>query len=161
MSIFQVSVSEVLQALSNHFHPAGLRDLNSARRIITERFLLECDEIFVVCNIGRAVTDAGVESVFELARQARLSNVGIVCTRSDDIQADEARKDWTGPEADHVNRLMDAVATDRRDFARIEAELSELTELDDLSEGEKEEENDLNRQKRNAESVPITSCFTG
>lgn len=57
--------------------------MNLARRTITERFLLECDEIFVVCNIGRAVTDAGVESVFELARQANLSNVGVICTRSD------------------------------------------------------------------------------
>lgn len=61
----------------------GLRDLNSARRNITERYLLECDEIFAVCFIGRAITDAGVASVFELARQAKLSNVGIICTRSD------------------------------------------------------------------------------
>jgi hypothetical protein len=61
----------------------GLRDLNAARRSITERYLLECDEIFAVCNIGRATTDVGVSSVFELARQANLTNVGIVCTRSD------------------------------------------------------------------------------
>ena len=63
-------------------HP-GLRDLNSARRIITERYLLECDEIFAICNSGRAVTDEGVRDVFQLARRARLSNVGIICTRSD------------------------------------------------------------------------------
>ncbi len=47
------------------------------RRSITERYLLSCDEIFVVCNIGRAVTDVGVETVFELARQADLANIGI------------------------------------------------------------------------------------
>jgi hypothetical protein len=45
--------------------------------------LLKCDEIFAVCQIGRATTDAGVMSVFELARQAKLSNVGILCTKSD------------------------------------------------------------------------------
>ena len=45
--------------------------------------MLKCDEIFAVCQIGRATTDAGVMSVFELARQAKLSNVGIVCTKSD------------------------------------------------------------------------------
>lgn len=53
---------------------------------MTERFLRECHEIFVVCNIGRAVTDVGVEDVFKLAVQAKqedLRNVGIVCTRSD------------------------------------------------------------------------------
>lgn len=61
----------------------GLRDLNSARRIITERYLLECNEIFAICNIGRAATDEGVHQVFDLADRARLSNVGIVCTRSD------------------------------------------------------------------------------
>jgi hypothetical protein len=61
----------------------GLRDHNSARRNITERYIINCDEVFVVCNIGRALTDKGVEHVIKLARQARLSNVGIVCTRSD------------------------------------------------------------------------------
>lgn len=65
-----------------HLRP-GLHDLNSARRNITERYLLHCDEIFAVCNIGRAVTDAGVASVFELAKKAKLSNVGIICTKSD------------------------------------------------------------------------------
>lgn len=54
-----------------------------ARRIITERYLLQCDEIFAICNIGRAVTDKGVPEVLHLAKEARLSNVGIVCTRSD------------------------------------------------------------------------------
>lgn len=61
----------------------GLRDLNTARRDITERYLLTCDEIFAVCSIGRAVTDPGVASVIELAEQAELSKVGIVCTRSE------------------------------------------------------------------------------
>src|SRR6185437_12369388 len=61
----------------------GLRDLNSARQNITERYLRKCDEIFVVCPIGRAITDEGVLRVCELARQAKLSNVSIICTRSD------------------------------------------------------------------------------
>jgi len=29
------------------------------------------------------MTDASVVSIFDLARQARLSNVGIICTKSD------------------------------------------------------------------------------
>ncbi|KAF7549239.1 hypothetical protein G7Z17_g6514 [Cylindrodendrum hubeiense] len=114
----------------------GLRDMNVARRTITERFLLECDEIFVVCNIGRAVTDAGVEAVFELARQAKLSNVGIICTRSDDIQAEEAKKDWKGQKSRNIQRLIDAVAADMRDFDNIESELAEYVDEDDLSDNE-------------------------
>lgn len=47
------------------------------------RYLLRCDEIFAVCNIGRAATDEGVRDVFASARQARLSNVGIICTKAD------------------------------------------------------------------------------
>lgn len=61
----------------------GLRDLNSARLKITERYLLNCDEIFAVCYIGRATTDAGVMGVFDLAQRADLSNIGIICTKSD------------------------------------------------------------------------------
>ena len=36
-----------------------------------------------MCDIGRATTDASVMNVFEKARRASLSNVGIICTRSD------------------------------------------------------------------------------
>jgi hypothetical protein len=61
----------------------GLRDINSARRGITERYILNCDEIFAVCNIIRAITDEGVMAVIDLANKASLSNVGIICTRSD------------------------------------------------------------------------------
>jgi hypothetical protein len=61
----------------------GLHDANSARRHITERYIIKCDEIFAICNEGRAITDAGVVSVLDLASKARLSNVGIICTKSD------------------------------------------------------------------------------
>jgi hypothetical protein len=65
----------------------GLRDINSARRYITERYLIRCDEVFAICVEGRAITDAGVASVLDLAKKARLSNVGIICTRSDVSEA--------------------------------------------------------------------------
>ncbi|KAK0737786.1 hypothetical protein B0T18DRAFT_473660 [Schizothecium vesticola] len=69
--------------LSNTIDETGLRDSNSARRNITERYLLECDKIFAVCNTGRAVTDESVEEVFNRAKRAELSNVSIICTKSD------------------------------------------------------------------------------
>ena len=50
---------------------------------ITERYVLCCDEVFAICNIGRATTDAGVLEVVRLAQRAGLTNVGILCTKSD------------------------------------------------------------------------------
>ena len=63
--------------------PVGLGDLNAGRLRITENYLLRCHEIFAVCAIGRATTDDGVANVLELAKRASLSNVGIICTKSD------------------------------------------------------------------------------
>jgi hypothetical protein len=61
----------------------GLRDLNSARRNITKRYILECDEIFAVTEIFRAVTNESVKDVVDLAKRAELSNISIICTKSD------------------------------------------------------------------------------
>ncbi|KAK0644136.1 hypothetical protein B0T16DRAFT_438330 [Cercophora newfieldiana] len=119
----------------------GLRDLNSARRNITERYILECDEIFAVCFIGRAITDAGVASVFELARQAKLSNVGIICTRSDDINPTEACRDWRGARAKEIQRLLDA-SNDAKEQLRDLQE--QLEDLDDGSDSDSSENNTLN-----------------
>ncbi|KAK5663817.1 hypothetical protein OQA88_20 [Cercophora sp. LCS_1] len=130
----------------------GLRDLNSARRTITERYLLNCDEIFAVCSIGRATTDEGVMSVFGLARQARLSNVGIICTRSDDIRAEEAKKDWRGERATKIQELMDCVSAAERGLVEMRERVSELEGFgDDLLDGEEDEKirlyRDIERQR--------------
>ncbi|KAJ4328907.1 hypothetical protein N0V84_000695 [Fusarium piperis] len=114
----------------------GLRDLNSARRMITERYLLGCNEIFAICNIGRAVTDEGVHQVFELARRARLSN---------DIIAEEAIRDWRGQRAKAIEKLMDAIATDKRDASEVNEDLSDYQGLgdDDLTEEEINDQREL------------------
>ncbi|KZL72727.1 tat pathway signal sequence [Colletotrichum tofieldiae] len=125
----------------------GLRDLNSARRLITERYLLDCDEILSICNIGRATTDVGVESVFELARKAGLSNVGIVCTKSDDIRAEEAKKDWKGPRAARIQQLSDAVASTQGQIDEKSLELAELEDVE-LTDEDKDEELKLNHEAR-------------
>ncbi|GKT94358.1 tat pathway signal sequence [Colletotrichum tofieldiae] len=125
----------------------GLRDLNSARRLITERYLLDCDEILSICNIGRATTDVGVESVFELARKAGLSNVGIVCTKSDDIRAEEAKKDWKGPRAARIQQLSDAVASTQGQIDEKSLELAELEDVE-LTDEDKDEELKLNLTHR-------------
>ena len=57
--------------------------MNSAREVITERYLEECDEIFAICKIGRAATDQGVSNVIQLAQKMDLRNISIVCTRAE------------------------------------------------------------------------------
>ncbi|KAE9378390.1 hypothetical protein N431DRAFT_400024 [Stipitochalara longipes BDJ] len=114
----------------------GLRDLNSARQSITERHLLKCDEIFAVCCIGRATTDASVMSVFEIAARAELSNVGIVCTKSGDIRPDEAKRDWGGEKARAIQGHQDAIARDRRDLEDAEAEAEYWSEAEELDPAE-------------------------
>ncbi|KAF5678788.1 hypothetical protein FCIRC_6403 [Fusarium circinatum] len=116
----------------------GLRDLNSARRIITERYLLECNEIFAICNIGRAATDEGVHQVFDLADRARLSNVGIVCTRSDDIDPEESIRDWPGTRARHIEQLLEHIETSTKEIEELQADIEDLG-ASDLSEQERQE----------------------
>ncbi|KAI0128678.1 hypothetical protein BJ170DRAFT_594512 [Xylariales sp. AK1849] len=112
--------------------------------ILSKGFVLvdlpvQCDEIFAISNIGRATTDAGVQSVVELAKRADLSNVGIICTRSDDIRAEEAIKDWTGPKATRIEQLTDDVATKADELSEVREELAEYID-DDLTEEEREKE---------------------
>ncbi|KLO87985.1 Uncharacterized protein LW93_5151 [Fusarium fujikuroi] len=127
----------------------GLRDLNSARRNITERYLLECNEIFTICNIGRAATDEGVHQVFDLADRARLSNVGIVCTRSDDIDPEESIRDWPGRRARHIEQLLEHIETATKEIAELQAEIEDFG-ASDLSEQERQEFAECLEEQRQA-----------
>ncbi|KAK3367927.1 hypothetical protein B0H63DRAFT_490012 [Podospora didyma] len=132
----------------------GLRDLNSARRVITERHLLNCNEIFAICSIIRAITDEGVMAVFGLARQARLSNVGIICTRSDDIHANEAKLDWSDEVAMRILELMDSVEEAKRSLADMNERVTELEGFgDDLLDGEEAEKTELYRNRDKQRTV--------
>ncbi|KAH6842290.1 hypothetical protein B0I37DRAFT_381596 [Chaetomium sp. MPI-CAGE-AT-0009] len=110
----------------------GLRDLNSARRNITEQYLRQCDEICVVCSIGRATTDQGVQHLIDLARQAEWS-VSIICTQSDDIRADEAQRDWSGGLAREVQRLSGSVAEAEQQLAALTEQLEDLDDFEDMT----------------------------
>ncbi|KXX76645.1 Nuclear GTPase SLIP-GC [Madurella mycetomatis] len=117
----------------------GLRDLNAARRKITERYLLRCNEIFAVCCIDRATSDAGVMDVFELAQRAQLSNVGIICTKSDVIVAEEAARDREDHQATEIQALIESLNAAKRELSLDREHLEELNRLDDLSDEEEEE----------------------
>jgi hypothetical protein len=135
--------------------------------------LLECDEIFAVCYIGRATTDASVMSAFDRASHAKLSHVGIVCTNSDasyeisvpeteickltaiqSIEAQEAKNDWPD-KANTIERFLNDIATDKRDIETIEEELKVYEEDDDESdEKDPAEELELRRRSKSVKQVP-------
>jgi hypothetical protein len=143
----------------------GLRDINSARRHITERYIKECDEIFAVCKQDRATSNEGVKAVIELAKKANLSNVtvGIICTRSDEIQARDAELAWQGERARLIRERTAAIAAEKAvlEVLRVDIEDYEV-DWGDLNDDEKDECIRLRGQKRNAEygtnvAVPCVS----
>lgn len=110
----------------------GLRDLNSARRNITERYIRNCHEIFAVCNIGRATTDVGVKCVFDLARDARLKHVGIVCTKSDDIDPEEIKDDWGKEPGRKIRKLIKSLRSLEKELKDVDEELSSFDNLSNM-----------------------------
>ncbi|KAJ3573527.1 hypothetical protein NPX13_g4668 [Xylaria arbuscula] len=135
----------------------GLRDLNTARRNITERYLLKCNEIFVVASEGRATTDEGVKSVIELAKKARLSNVGIICTKSDEINPEEALKDWRGkPAAKEIQGMLDIIKRENAEKAELDEEMDDFKDigLEELDDNERREFTRLaSRQEANSQRL--------
>ncbi|EED13693.1 conserved hypothetical protein [Talaromyces stipitatus ATCC 10500] len=105
----------------------GLRDLNYARKNITERYVRQCDQIFAVAKIGRATTDAGVQEVFELACRASLLNIGVVCT-----QTNEAKDDWPAERA-RISRMEEDITRRREELASLEEDISDFSQQHRLS----------------------------
>ncbi|KAJ9136605.1 Ras GTPase family protein [Pleurostoma richardsiae] len=85
----------------------GLQDTNLARVRATQDYLMRCNNIFIVAKISRAITDQSLKtSLFTvLARQVPLEwdesaakslNVAVVCTKSEDINLETARREFCG-----------------------------------------------------------------
>ncbi|KAF2168763.1 hypothetical protein M409DRAFT_20780 [Zasmidium cellare ATCC 36951] len=122
----------------------GLNDLNSARRNVTERYLVdrECDDIFAVCRIGRATTDECVKQVFELGRRAGLPSIGIICTCSDDIRENEAARDSPRPRGSRIANLAkdrDNASAEVKDLYRDLGLDDDSTDDEDCSPERKED----------------------
>ncbi|KAL1845937.1 hypothetical protein Daus18300_014397 [Diaporthe australafricana] len=137
----------------------GLRDLNSARRNITERYLLECHEIFAVCSIGRATTDVAVKSVFDLALEARLRHVGIVCTRSDDIDPEEIKNDWGVEHGRRIKKLKKLLIAVQRELQETEEELNTFSGLPFMEVETQQELRQVLNAKKNLEKYQKVKLF--
>ncbi|KAG7103547.1 hypothetical protein HYQ46_011563 [Verticillium longisporum] len=113
-----------------------------------QRYLVEeCDEILAVCHIGRATTDAGVVSIIDLATQAKLTNIGIVCTNSENIIAEETKRERPDL-ADAIQQLIDNIADLKSDIDEANDAADEYDNIDDLSDSDRRQERELRQTVR-------------
>lgn len=112
-------------------------------------------------NIIRAITDEGVMAVIDLADKAALSNVRIVCTRSDDIEAGEAKRGWNDSLAQAVTVLQERLTEATRNLEELEEEINDYNKIDpdELLDEEKTEYMRLQRRASNAKSVKVQREF--
>ncbi|KAJ5494558.1 hypothetical protein N7463_010645 [Penicillium fimorum] len=97
----------------------GLSDLNFARVRATERYLVHnCDEIFVVADIGRACTNASIQDVIRRCRENQPRHV--ILSKSEVISPEESGRENT-PDALEIRRMNKAIQAIRKQI--------ELTEL--------------------------------
>lgn len=137
----------------------GLRDLNSARRAITERYVRQCHQILVVAKIDRAITDQSVKEIFELAGRVDLSKVDIVCTRSEDIQPREARHDWPANRAE-IEKLQRKFDKATKDVEDLKEELEDFeSDPIDLNREDEQLLRGLQRDYRKAENARAAYDF--
>ncbi len=64
----------------------GFRDINLARVRRAEQYLVQCDDVFVVANINRVVTDQSVKKFVQSSlypKQGISKNICVVCTHAD------------------------------------------------------------------------------
>ncbi|KAH0543399.1 hypothetical protein FGG08_002257 [Glutinoglossum americanum] len=82
----------------------GFHDTNLARVTAARKYLDNCDEIFIVAGIARAITDSKVKSCLQAllkdqigigweSHAKQVSNIAIICTHAEDIELDTARDD--------------------------------------------------------------------
>ncbi|KAJ5726029.1 uncharacterized protein N7483_007386, partial [Penicillium malachiteum] len=88
----------------------GFRDMNFARVRATERYLKhKCDEVFIVANIIRASTEDSVHDIMKRCKPDQPRR--IVCTRSEDVSAEESTRgrDQSGRRVEQMNRDLERI----------------------------------------------------
>lgn len=98
----------------------GLRDSNLVRARITEQYIRQCDQIFAVLPIERAIDDKSLDNIFKLAQDANLCKVDIVCTKSEQVNPTEA-----APERPEHKEAIEVL---RKEMESIRVRVNEVAE---------------------------------
>jgi hypothetical protein len=131
----------------------GVRDANAARAKVSEHYLQNCDQIWVVAPIKRAVDDGTAKQLLgeqfkrRLLMDGRYGNVSFICTQTDDCEATEIMRDHQDVAMEKPGRweemteLLDEITV-------IEKEIAIFTlEEDDLKTEHKEATQSVTKSK--------------
>ncbi|OAA41248.1 Dynamin, GTPase domain protein [Cordyceps fumosorosea ARSEF 2679] len=136
----------------------GLRDINSARRNITEVYIRNCNEIFAVCPASRASDDETIQEIFRMAEH--LESISIICTNSEvqslptsslAINGKECQKDWPGERAATIKKQLKAIEKHRKNIEQLKEDLDE--ELQNFPDEENRFHEDNRRINKLRESI--------
>lgn len=129
----------------------GLRDQNSARRAIAERYIRQCHHVFVVAPIDRVVTNQSVREIFDLVRRASLSKIDIVCTRSEEFEKEETRYDWPA-ERGTIEGLLERIKQDTDDVEMLKEDINDyVLDTTDMTRDKEQELRKLQEDRDDAE----------
>ncbi|EFQ96945.1 hypothetical protein MGYG_08870 [Nannizzia gypsea CBS 118893] len=103
----------------------GLQDTNLARVQATQKYLMRCDNIFLVTNIARAITDSSLKSSIynvisrhvpaEWEKSAGKNlKLAVVCTKSESINQRNAEREFCGPGKKIPRPVLDNLDRDIR-----------------------------------------------
>lgn len=140
----------------------GLRDLNSARKAITERYIRKCHQVFVVAKIDRAITDESIKDIMGLASRANLCKVDVVCTRSEEIEENQAIHDWARDRAavEKIQAMQGEIRDETDEIKSLRDELDYYEEdREQLSQGDYKEFMELSSAWRKARSSREAHTF--
>lgn len=122
----------------------GVRDSNAARARVAQTYLQNCDAIWVVAPIKRAVDDGTAKELLgeqfkrRLLMDGQYGNVSFICTQTDDCETTEIMRDH-----EDVARLVpgrwEQMTSARDIIAGLEKELSEYFHQEDNLKVELEE----------------------
>lgn len=109
----------------------GVRDANAARAKVAEKYLKNCNLVWIVAPIKRAVDDAtakellGEEFKRRLLMDGQYGNVSFVCTQTDDCETSEIMRDHSDV-AQTVPGRMERMNQLRSDITDAQGTLCEL-----------------------------------
>jgi len=114
----------------------GVRDANTARARVSERYLQNCNQIWVVAPIKRAVDDGTAKELMgerfkrRLLMDGQYGNVTFICTQTDDCEATEIMRDHEDI-AVHVSGRWEKMTELREEINAFETKLSDLQQQEE------------------------------
>jgi hypothetical protein len=134
----------------------GIRDANAARARVAERYLQNCNQIWVVAPIKRAVDDGTAKDLMgeqfkrRLLMDGQYGNVSFICTQTDECEPTEIMRDHQDVASSKPGR-WETMTKLLGNINRVEQELADMMEeeedavshQDDLSAGDKNNDEDI------------------